>query len=215
MGPSSPRNKSRRLAILVGVALIVLAIVAVTYFLFLKPDSPSDAAKKSADAAAASADDMSKLPGATINVPETIAGYKARNTGDDNIKDFMSDDGICEFIAGTVSASQLPGSDLNAIIDPQVKKLRDDGATVKGPSAGNPIVVKEKDGSKTYAMPTINFEFSKDKKHASVHYSAVILSKGDRVIINRTCVNANGDIDAARLAALDTVAQKVTITAKQ
>jgi hypothetical protein len=211
----SNKKKAPRLLILIGIALIVLALLVVIYFRFLKPSiTTNDAAKKSA-AAAANADDMTKLAHVSVNVPETIAGYKARNTGDDSIKDFISDDGICEFITGTVSASELPGADLNAIIDPQVKNLKNDGATVKGPKAGNPLTIKEKDSSKTYAMPTIDFEFAKDKKHAIVHYSAVILSSNDRVIINRTCVNKDGTIDASQMIALDTVAQNVTITIKQ
>ncbi|HEV7454895.1 MAG TPA: hypothetical protein VGO07_06580 [Candidatus Saccharimonadales bacterium] len=213
MSPA-PKKKIPQLFIVIGVVVVVLAIVAASYFLFLKGNgSSTDAAKKSS-AAATGADDMSKLAHVTLNVPATITGYKSRSTGVDTIKDFISDDGNCEFIAGAVTAAQLPGADLNAIVDPQLKTLREGGATVNGPNAGSALILKENGSSKTYAMPTLNFEFSQAKKHAAVHYSAVILSSTDRAVVNRTCVNKDGAIDVARLAALDTVAKSVTITVK-
>jgi hypothetical protein len=214
MMAASPKRKIPQLFIIIGVVVVVLIIVIASYFLFLKGSGSSNNAAKKSSATVSGAADMSKLAHVMLNVPVTITGYQSRSTGVDTIKDFISDDGNCEFIAGSVTVAQLPGADLNAIVDPQLKTLREGGATVTGPNAGSALILKEKDSSKTYAMPTLNFEFSQGNKHAAVHYSAVILSSTDRAVVNRTCVNKDGAIDTARLAALDTVAKSVTVTVK-
>jgi hypothetical protein len=208
-------NRKTQLLVVIGALLLVLILVGATYFLFFKKHTTgtgqsTDAAKQSSSAS--SATDMATLKSVKLNLPASIDGYSVRATGVDSVKDYLSNDGVCEFIAGTVSASQLPGADLNAIVDPQLKALRDAGATVNGPNAGNALELKEAGGSKTYSMPTLNFEFAQDKKHAAVHYSAVILAGTDRAVINRTCINKDGAVDQSRLRALDDVAKKVTIT---
>jgi hypothetical protein len=214
MGSMSPAKRKQQLLIVVGVVVLVLAIVVASYFVFFKSDNgagkSNSAAQKSSKSS--SAVNMATLKSVKLNLPESIPGYTARNTGVDTVKDFLADDSTCEFIAGTVQASQLPGADLNAIVDPQLKALRTAGATVDGPNAGAALEVKDKDNGKLYSMPTLNFEFSQGKKHAAVHYSAVILSSSDRAIINRTCINKDGNVDTARLSALDEVAKKVTVT---
>jgi hypothetical protein len=210
----SPEKRQKQLLVVVGVIVVVILIVVASYFMFLKKDGGAGKANKTAQKSTQSsaATDMATLKNVKLNLPDSITGYTARTTGVDTVKDFISNDNTCEFIAGTVQASQLPGADLNAIVDPQLKTLRDAGATVNGPTAGAALELKDKASNKLYSMPTLNFAFSQDKKHASVHYSAVILSSTDRAIINRTCVNKDGNVDQARLSALDDIAKNVTVT---
>lgn len=209
--PASPKNNMPILIVLIVAA--VLAASVATYFIFFAGGGKKSAnteSKKSSQAAAGV--DMSTLQSATLNGPATIAGYNERDTGFSKIKDYIADDGNCEFTVGTLNATQLPGADLDAIIEPQLKKLRDAGATVIGPNQGTALNLKDSASSKTYKMPTLTFEFSQGAKHAAVYYSAVILTGGDRAVVNRTCINANGAVDTARLHQLDNIAKQVTVT---
>jgi hypothetical protein len=212
MPPSETSGTKRRLTAVILVILVLLAIGGAAYFILSSGKSTDNAADKSTKSSNSQAASMAALSHATLNPPDNIPGYKARQTGIASIKDYVSDDNVCEFIIGTTTVAQLPGVDLDAIVKPQLDQLRSLGATVNGPTAGPPLTLKNADdSSKQYSMPTLNFEFSQDKKHAIVHYSAVILSSGDRAVINRTCINQNGEVDKAKLSALDEKAKGVTV----
>ncbi|HSX17361.1 MAG TPA: hypothetical protein VLH86_04635 [Patescibacteria group bacterium] len=215
MGGMSPAPKKKMnimmIAIIAAVAVLVLAVAS--YFLFFKNSNKSadKAAQQSSHSSTVKATDMATLNHVTLKAPATIGGYTSRNTGVATVSDYVSTDNTCELIVGTVTSTQLPGANLDAIVQPQIKQLKDAGATVAGPNAGTALVLKDSN-NKTYSMPTLTFEFSQGKKHATVHYSAVILKSGDRAIVNRTCINANGTVDASRLNALNDIAKLVVVT---
>jgi hypothetical protein len=210
MGALSISNKKLKLMVIIGSVIVVLILAVVTYFAFFhKSTSSTDAAKKSS--AAVSAKDLSSLQHVTFTIP-TLTGYTARDTGVSGAQDFVSDDGVCELIVGAVPVSQLPGKNLNEIVDPQIKSLKAAGATVVGPDAGKALLLTAAGGSTSYRMPTLNFQFSNKDAHVVVHYSAAILASNDRAVVNRTCVNKSGAVDMARLDALDTIANKITVT---
>jgi len=212
MGAGVPRSGTGhrlQMGVIIIAVLLLLGIGVVYFFTHRKA---SDDTAGSASTGNTQAVDLATLAKVTLMPPDKIDGYTARQTGTANIKDYVSADGACEFIVGTTSAAQLPGNDLNAIVKPQLDQLRAAGATVKGPSNGSMLTLKNADdASKTYSLPTINYEFSQDKKHAIIHYSAVVLSNGDRVVVNRTCINQNGDADKAKLDALDEKAKAVQV----
>lgn len=208
-----PAAGNRRLPVIIIAVVVLLLLAGITYFAFFRGSGNADnAAKQSSNSAAGKGIDIAALESATLEPPETIEGFTSRQTGTSAIKDYVAQDGNCELIVGTVTAAQLPGDNLEAIVKPQLDQLRQAGASVKGPNPGDALLVKDAvDGSKTYRMPTLNFEFSQDNKHAIVHYSAVIMKNGDRAVINRTCINKDGPVDQNKLKALDEVAKKVAI----
>lgn len=212
--PTTPPHKRRNIIIFSIVAVLLLAGLGVAaYFLFFNT-SANQAANNSTKSASSQAVDLSTLNKVTATLPGGIDSYTEQAINSTTAKDYLSDNGNCEFVVGTVTATELPGADLNAIIEPQLQKLRDDGATVSGPTSGQALIIKDaSDSSITYSMPTINFDFVKGQKRVVSHYSAVILKNGDRVIVNRICKNSSGGaVDEAALAALDTKAKEVIIT---
>lgn len=211
MGANGTQPKKVPVALIVVLVVIaVLVLGAITYFMFFSK-SANNAAKKSSNNVA-NATNLDTLSHLSFNAPSSMTGFTERSVGLSNVKDYVSADGNCEFIFGTVTSAQLPGVDLNAIIQPQVDLLKKAGATVTGPGAGKALVVKG--GGKNYSMPTLNFEFSEGTKHATIHYSAVILKSNDRAIVNRTCINKDGAVDPTRVQALDNKAAELTITVK-
>jgi hypothetical protein len=207
-----PPNPKKKLMIIAAAVVVVIVLAVASYFMFFKKDSngSADEAAQKSNATSRNATEMATLNKVTLTPPATVNGFTERTTGISTIKDFVSTDNTCEFIVGTVGEAQLPGATMDAMIQPQLKQLRDAGATVVGPKAIDALILKDAAG-KQYSMPTIEFEFSQGAKHATVHYSAVILKSKDRAVINRTCVNATGAVDLARLRTIDTTAKQVVV----
>ncbi len=215
MGSGMPGESRSRAKEVLAIAsmLVVAALLAGAAYLFFTRDSDKKTDTHSSNSQAV---DLATINNAMLLPPDNIPGFQGRQTGVASIKDYVSNDKSCELITGTTSAAQLPGTDLNSIVQPQVDQLKKAGATVKGPSSGTSLVLKDsEDNSKTYNLPTVKYEFSQDKKHAVVHYSAVILNNGDRVVVNRNCVNQNGDVDAAKINNLDALAKDIKVLAGQ
>jgi hypothetical protein len=207
-------GRIRQLLMALAALLVVIGIGAAVYFVFFKGDSSNDAAKKSSQSAEKSAVDMSTLNSVKLALAATDAtGLIAKDTGVEEFTSFTSSDDMCAVSVGIVKAADLPGADLNAMLEPQLKALRDAGATIEGPSAGKALTLKDATDSKTtYSMPTLIFDFSKDNQHVLTHYSAVILKNTDRAVVSRACGNKEGAVDKNKVNDLDSIATKVKVT---
>ncbi len=217
----SPTSKGKQRLIVAIVGVVVLALLAVlTVFMFHKKtpktattgDSANSAAQQSKSNAPSTAQDLATLNSVKFTIPADMKGYDLQtSTSTDAIKDYASSDRLCELIVGTAPESTLPGADLNAIVKPQLDQLTAAGATITGPNAGQALTLNAVGSSTQYSMPTLIYTFAEGAKHATVHYSAVILQDGSRAVISRTCVNANGTVDASKLVTLDAKAAQVTV----
>jgi hypothetical protein len=202
--------------------LVIAALVAVSYFAFFKKDeNADDAAKKSASNSsdAKNAIDMATLQGVSMELANAPEGYTAKSNPSANTRQFSyaAQEGkqACELLFGTIPESSLPGENLDAMIKPQMEQLRKLGATVDGPNAGTALVLKDASDSKvSYSMPTLDFKFNYEGNEAVVHYSAVILTTGERAVVNRTCSQKEGSVDMNLLKALDASAKGITVTKK-
>lgn len=214
MMPAPKNKKGMKILLAILMVLAIAAIVAVSYFMFFKKDSSANqAAKKSTSSTKAT--DLATLNDASLDIPGGITGYTEKTTTLATAKDFMSADSTCEFVVGTATSTQLPGADLDAIVKPQIDQLKALGYTVDGPTAGPALIVKDSASSSvTYSMPTVNYELANGQKHATVHYSAVIMKGGNRAVVNRSCANQQGAVDASKVTALDNTAKNVVVTKK-
>ncbi len=215
MMPAPASKKKQRIVLVLLVILGVAAIGAASYFIFFKSNSANEAAKKSSSSSETKATDLSTLNKVTLTIA-TPEGYTESTTSVATAKQYTSTDGNCSLVVGTATATELPGADLNAIVQPELEQLRKLGATISGPNAGTALALKNSASSSTkYSMPTLNFEFAQNEKHATVHYSAVILKSGDRAVVNRTCGNKTGEVDKAKMTALDNLAKNIVVTKQQ
>lgn len=215
--PAPGDGRMRRMLIALAALVLVIGIGAAVYFLVFKGDSSNDAAKKSSQSAEKSAVDMSTLNSVKLALAaEDATGLTAKETGVADFKSFSSSDDMCAVSVGIVKEADLPGADLNAMLEPQLKALRDAGATIDGPNAGKALILKDAADSKTtYSMPTLIFDFSKDNQHVLTHYSAVILKNTDRAVVSRACGNKEGAVDKNKVNSLDDIAKKVKVTKQQ
>lgn len=219
--PADQSNKKKlRLIVLLVSILVVAALAAVSYFAFFKKDGDlaSKAAQKSSNESQdKQAVDLATLSGLTMDLPTAPEGYAPKEDPAPGAKQYSysSADGKekCELLFGTVNAETLPGDNLDAIVKPQLDQLRELGASVEGPNAGTALIVKGS-GSETYRLPTLDFKFSYQGNEAVVHYSAVILTSGERAVVNRTCSQEGGSVNQDRLKKLDEAAKNIVVTKK-
>jgi hypothetical protein len=221
----APRRRPARIVGLVVAVLAVTALAAGVYLLLNHASekqgntgnsSANTAAQSSNSAADKKAVSMSTLTGINFGLPTDLSAFKGDSSPDSNYHIYLTtgsnDSKACSLEFGTIAADKLPGSDLDSIVGPQVKALRDAGATVNGPAAGTALILKDAVSSKvTYSMPTLNYDVSKDKKHVSVHYSLVILKDGSRAVVSRQCLNVDGPADDASLAKIEAAAKQITV----
>ena len=223
-GDMSPMNtggsgkKPSPMMVLIGL-VVLLAIVAAVFFLFggKKSSTANNAAKKSSGStSAAKAVDLGTLNALKFDPPTDLSAFMPNSTTQAGAYSFdvkgSTSDKACNLSIALFTADQLPGADTNAIVAPQISELRKLGATVDGPNAGTALILKSSDSTTTYSMPTLNYEFTQGAKHASVHYSVVILKNTQRAQISRQCLNANGPTDTAQMAVIDEVATHITVT---
>ncbi|HSW98500.1 MAG TPA: hypothetical protein VLF71_01555 [Candidatus Saccharimonadales bacterium] len=217
MGANAPKKKPTPMLVLAGL-LVLLAIVAAAFFLFggKKHDTANNAAKKSSGTATASAVDLGTLNTITFSPPADLSAFDANSVTQANAYSYnvkgATADKACNLSIAIVTAVQLPGADTNAIVAPQIDALRKAGATVDGPNAGKVLLLKSTDGKAAYSMPTLTYEFTEGSKHASVHYSVVILKDTTRAQIARQCISASGPTDTAQMATMDEAATHITVS---
>lgn len=209
MAAANARSNRRPLFVIAAVVIALLLIAGGLYFFVFKNKGTgsNDALPETSQ----SESDLAAVQTGMLIPPQTIEGYTERSTGTPTVRDFVSADGSCELILGTVSAGQLPGKNVDEIIKPQLEQLKQNGAKVDGPNKGAELkLADEKDSNKKYRVPTVTFTFTQGTKKATTHYSAVIAKSGERIVINRTC-HKDGDIDQNQLKALNDTASQVKI----
>lgn len=215
--PTPPNNKKP--LIIAAVVVIVLALAVGAYFLFFAKDkSITEVSNESQKSAESSAIDIATLPGLTFNHPANLGEYTKSDFGSTTtFTSYTNASNTCEIGLGTISAEILPGATSQEVIEKQVEGLREAGATVENPTAGEALVLKDaNDSSKTYKIPTLVFKFSQGNNHGLNYYSIAILGNGDRAIINRTCINQDGQAVAeSTLDPLEVMAKEITVTPAQ
>lgn len=219
MGGNMGGNRSKLMMILVG-AVVALALIIGGVYWWTSRQNASDAKKaanSSSSSAAKNAVDMATIKTLTLGAPTDLSSYKEDSSPQKSYHVYLTqqstDAKACSLEFGVVSATDLPGADLDHIVDPQVESLKKAGASVDGPHAGSPLILKDaKNKSVTYRMPTLNYEFSKDNKHVTVHYSLVILKDNTRAVVSRQCANTDGVADATELAKVEKSAQQITVS---
>jgi hypothetical protein len=210
--------KSLPFGVLMIIAVVLLVVMAIaSYFFFFKTpkQSASNAAANSSKTASSNATNMATLTSVKLNPPTDMSAFGA-DTPVANVHVYLTtgstSDDACSFEFGTLTAAQLPGADIDSIVNPQVTQLKNAGATVDGPTAATALILKDASSSKTYSMPTLKYTFSEGNKHATSYYSLVILKGGDRAIVSRQCANANGAVDQSKVDTVETAAKQVTAT---
>lgn len=212
---SAPKSQAKKIVIVIVILILFAAAAAAVYFIFFNGGrSVTQTANESSSSVQAT--EMATLSDVSLTLDTVPTGYTEQAVSDaSNYKYYVSDDGLCEFAFGTLTSENLPGKDLDAIVTPQITTLKENGATVNGPNAGTPLVLKSTtDSNVKYSMPTLNYVVSKGTVNLISHYSAVVLKNDSRAVVSRSCGNKNGAADESRLQALDDVAQTILVTAK-
>jgi hypothetical protein len=230
--PPAPQPKRRRWPVVLIIVLLVAALAAAAYFFVFKSsdkkevDKPATSSKPSpsvsevlkettpAPTPTEQTANLATLAMVKLNAPANMADYTLLASADNFARYTSKAKGTCELGFGTLTADELKGDSLEAIIDAQVKALQSSGATVTGPSSGTTLELTDTNNSaKKYSLQTLQFEVAKDNVKAKSHYSAVVLTSGKRAVINRTCytedTSAVSDDD---MTALDAAAKRITVT---
>jgi hypothetical protein len=190
--------------------------------MLLKKDKNTDANSAAESSSSTSEDeaiDLSSLDSLTFGLPTDLSDFQDDSSPTDTYHVYLTkgstDKKACSLEFGILTAAQLPGNDLNGIVNPQIESLKELGAEVEGPTAGEALTMKDsKDDSVTYSLPTVNYVFTKDNGYVSVHYSLAILKNDSRAVVSRQCVNADGAIDDETFSNVETAAKQITITAQ-
>lgn len=211
----APKSQAKKIILVIAILILFATAATVVYFTFFSGGKSATQTTNQSSSSAQVAE-MATLNDVTLTLNTIPTGYTEQAVSDaTNYKYYVSDDDSCEFAFGTLTATDLPGKDLTAIVDPQITLLEENGATVDGPSAGAPLVLKSTaDSNVKYSMPTLNYVVSKGTVNLISHYSAVILKNDGRAVVMRSCGNKNGAADEARLQALDEAVQTISVTAK-
>ncbi|HSW66111.1 MAG TPA: hypothetical protein VLI54_03165 [Bacillota bacterium] len=207
----------KRLLLIAGIAVVVIASGVAAFLLLHKSPThgnASQAAQQSSNAASSSAKAMNTFSHVTFTAPSDMSGFTAASSGLATQTAYTlngtGDSLHCSLLYGMASQTDLPGSDVNSILEPQLKRLTDAGATVSGPAAGTPLLLKDGAG-KQYSMPTLEYTTTLSGLQEVDHYSIVVLASGERAVVTRACA-ARGTVDASALAKVDVTAQKLTVS---
>ncbi len=224
MSANSQQHKPNVLVVVLIVVGGLIVLGAVVAFLVGFMHGASNQTKNTAATTAAqesnksakNAVDLSTLNKVSFNAPADTSNYTPQ-TGAAGGQAFVlkggTSDKYCDFNFGLYSAAQLPGTDLNGIVNPQLDNLRKLGATVDGPRADAAIILKDaQDSTATYSLPTLTFTTSVGNKHETDHYSVAILKDGERAVVERSCINLSGTPSATDLATVERAASNITIT---
>ena len=211
---------SKKPVLLIAGAVVLIGVIVVLYLALSggnggnggESTSVNEATEQSNESAA-SAVDMGTFADVSFVVPD-MTGYTKQARSTENFSNYTAEDGKCAIGFGTLSVEEIPGSNTEEIISLQIDKLRDAGSTVDGPNSADALVVKDAaDSSMAYRMPTLTFKLAKDDTRVSTRYSVAILGNGDRAIVNRECVDRQGnEIPENRMDELDAKARELTVT---
>lgn len=211
-----PPKKRLPFPLLLGLAVLAVLILVASLF-FLKPGSKSvdKANKESSQSASSTAIDIGTLTNVSFTPGDLSSLQKNESASNETFFTYSTADQTCAIGFGTVTAQTQPGETAAAVVDAQITSLRDGGATVVGPTVGEPLVLKDsKDGSKTYKIPTVIFKVSKDDTRAVTNYSIVLLKNGDRAVINRVCGRTDGqEVKDSDVQKFNQMAKQLTVTA--
>jgi hypothetical protein len=218
----TPQEKNRRsLALLFTVGIIVILLLAAAAVYFIQKRNANNNGKQngatSLDSPASNAKggDLAALSGLDFGVPADLDPYTGDSSTASGYHVYLTQgataDKGCSLEFGINSAEQLPGKDAEMAINTQVEALKSAGAAVTGPSKGPTLKLKSGDGKSVYNVPTTNYQFAKDGKYVSVHYSLVVLKGGQRAVISRQCVNTGGAPDGGSLDKIEASAKELTI----
>lgn len=215
-GPGMPAPSNKRPLIMVIVGVLVLGLIgAGVYFWFNKSNNKNanDAAKQSTGQAGLGTKDMSTLAHVTFTPPSDMSAYKPRTVTTSRYSYELLNTGnqFCNLTFGTFSQTELPGTDISAIVKPQLDKLKLGGATIKGPDVGSPLVLPGTKSGK-YSLPTLHYEVSEGGIYEVDHYSLAVLTSGERIVVSRVCASRGAAVNTSYLDTLDATAKKLTVT---
>ena len=218
----APAPHSRKPWLIVVIIAVVLIALGVGAYFWLKPsdrNATNDANSKSS--AASTAKPLSELNSVSLIGPAAPTGYTKNDTGIATFTDYSrttaNGTSGCEFIFGTATAAQVPGTDIGDIVAKSLEPYRQEGDTIVGPQVSSALILKDSSDSKIqYSMPTLSYDITIAKTGGRLisHYSGVVLKNGDRAIVNRVCADKSGKVDTATLSTLDTLASTILVTAK-
>ncbi len=228
--PTQPAAHSKKMMLIVGgsVAGIIVIAIVILLAVFMFGNSAkkkntantnataSQIAQASTDASDKDATDLSTLQSVTLVAPSDMSAYQTPTHLISTYSRYTTKDNACSIDLGQVPTSytQLEGTDIDGVVAFNIKALRDVGATVSDPVAGDALVLKDtKDPSKTYKLPTLRFTVTKGTAKAFSDYSVAVTKNGDRVVIVRACGSETGPLDVDSLKPLNAVAEKITVTA--
>ncbi|HSX34279.1 MAG TPA: hypothetical protein VLF62_01390 [Candidatus Saccharimonadales bacterium] len=219
--PEERQRRSLALFFTLGIIAILLIAAAAVYFIQKRNNTAAPAVTtQNSPAPAPKGGDLASLTGLDFGLPHDLGPYagdiSTAATYHIYLTQGSTDATGCSLEFGISTADELPGKDAATAINTQVEALKAAGAAVAGPTKGSTLQLKSGDGKTTYAVPTTNYQFSKDNKYVSVHYSLVVLKSGQRAVISRQCVNTGGAPDNGNLDKIESSAKQLTINpAKQ
>lgn len=215
--PPRPRR-----ALLLAVVIAVCLAVGVLAFFFIqnnsdKSENANTAADESSRNAAPEAKDISSLNNVTFVAPDM--GAYGPNAGTDVFANHellapVGGTDHCRLSFGVAEPNEMPGTDINSIIQPQIDALTKNGAKVEGPTAGKALVLQSVDDGQSYRMPTLEFTVTRDSAREVDQVSVAILGNNKRAVVMRACANANGQINPDNMSQLQATAEKLKLSTK-
>lgn len=221
--PGAPSNAGtkRRLVVVLLIVLVAAVLGVAAYFAFFRDNDSDDSAQRAASQSSSSSNadaiDLATLQTISMSLANPPEDYVSTDEESSPTRryTYQGADGkeTCELAFGVLTSEQLPGDNLDAIVQPQINQLREAGATIDGPSAGTALILKDAtDSDITYRVPTLDFKFSFEGNNATVYYSAVILKSGERAVVNRACSVRDGQVNEDRLKTINERANQIVIT---
>jgi hypothetical protein len=196
---STPEPSRKKLWIVLGCVLIAV-MVAVTGYMTVRNAKESSQPENTTD----TTQPIESLNAATLLPPADLSGYQPNPENNGLNMQYATADNACMLHLGVAGSTELPGKDFDEITQNLVKKLRDSGAAVQGPTGGTPVKAKDvTDDHKVYTMPTAVFTASKEGSYKATHYSVAILKDGSRVFAERSCETKDALVSPAKLDTLD------------
>lgn len=215
---AKPKSSKKGLVIFLIILVVLLAAGAAAYWWFYGKNGGQEAYNAAKQASQSiSAKDISKLNSVSMNPPVDLKGYAATSTARSTVAQYVSADKTCLIQFGTLTATDLPGSDIGDIVDKQITELKKtSGFTYDTPKAGDALVIKDANNANiTYSIPTLVFTYHKEKTHAMQYYSAAILGNGDRAFVSRLCAREdNQPVSQEQLRDVEDLAKSVTVSQK-
>ncbi len=217
-GPS----RSRKPLIIVIVIAACLIIGAAAFLLMQKDsgkneDANAVADKSSQNSSTPEAKDISELTQVSFIPPADMTEYSPNaGTAVFANHELLAPAGgtdQCRLSFGVAESSEIPGTDIASVVQPQIDSLTKAGAKVEGPKAGKALVLQADDGQ-SYQLPTLEFTVTKDGAREVDQFSVAILKNDKRVIVTRACSNQSGQVNDKNMQTLEATAQKLKLSVK-